>query len=315
MIISASYRTDIPAFYGDWFINRLNAGYCMVANPYGGKPYRVSLRREHVDGFVFWTKNLGPFLPKLQEIKERGFPFLVQYTINGYPRTLEFSVVDAERSIKHMHEIKATYGSRVAVWRYDTIVFTSVTPPSFHLENFARLAEKLEGTTDEAVVSFAQIYKKTLRNMNTAAKNFDFTWNDPSDSEKRELLLRLTAIAKNRGIQLTVCSQKDLVVAGAQEAHCIDAGRLSEIAQKDVRAKMKGNRPDCACFISRDIGTYDTCPHGCVYCYAVMNRDLAQRRYKEHDPQNEYLYPQLSLIQNSEDVSEETNLQQQLPLF
>ena len=304
MIISASYRTDIPAFYGEWFKNRLDAGYCMVANPYGSKPYRVSLKREDVDGFVFWTKNLGPFLPKLKTVHERGYPFVVQYTINGYPRTLEFSVVDAERAIQHMHQVCQAYGPKVAVWRYDTIIFSSVTPLSFHIQNFDRLSKALEGATDEVVISFVQLYKKTLRNMKWAAETFDFTWEDPSDEMKRELVTELAQMARSRGMKLTVCSQRDYVVAGTEEAHCVDAGRFSAITGKSISLKIKGNRPECACFISRDIGSYDTCPHGCVYCYAVQNRELAQVRYKEHDPNSEFLYIHSSQQPQDEPVSD-----------
>lgn len=110
MLISASYRTDIPAFYGEWFHNRLCAGFCRVVNPYGGPPSRVSLLPEHVDGFVFWTKNLGPFLPRLKEVRERGVPFAVQYTINGYPRALEYAVVDADKSVQHARRVADEMG-------------------------------------------------------------------------------------------------------------------------------------------------------------------------------------------------------------
>lgn len=290
MIISASYRTDIPAFYGEWFMNRLRDGFCMIAHPYNKQVYRASLLKEDVDGFVFWTKNLGPFVHHLETIRETGYPFIIQYTINGYPRTLEFSVVDAERSVKHMHQIADRYGPRVAVWRYDTIVFTSVTDVDFHRRNFEKLARELEGATDEVVISFAQIYKKTLRNMNWAAKEFDFTWEDPSDKTKLQLASDLVQIANAHHMQLTVCTQPDYVIPGSKESRCIDAGRLSDVAGKPVRAKLKGSRPDCGCFMSRDIGAYDTCPHGCAYCYAVQNRDLAQKRYKQHDPNSAFLF-------------------------
>ena len=139
MIISASYKTDIPTFYGEWFGNRLDAGYCKMVNPYNRKAYRVSLELEDVDGFVFWTKNAGPFLGKLAVISERGYPFIVQYTINGYPRALEFSVVDSERSVEHMRVIAETYGTDVGVWRYDPILVSSDTPIDFHRRNFSSL--------------------------------------------------------------------------------------------------------------------------------------------------------------------------------
>ena len=118
MIVSASYRTDIPAFYGAWFMNRLRAGSCRVANPYGGQDYSVSLRRADVDGLVFWTKNVTPFLAPLAEIRRRTYPFVVQVTVTGYPTALERSVPPAEQSIGDMKALSDIYGRRAVVWRY-----------------------------------------------------------------------------------------------------------------------------------------------------------------------------------------------------
>ena len=292
MIVSASYKTDIPAFYGQWFRNRLRAGYCKMVNPYNRHQIcRVSLLPVDVDGIVFWTKNLAPFFEGLSEVHERGIPFIVQYTINGYPRSLESRVVDANDSVEQFRRLADTYGARHAVWRYDTIVFSSVTPPDFHRQNFERLATSLEKATDEVVISFAQIYKKTLRNMSQAAVQHGFTWEDPSDNNKLSLLHDLTAIAAARGMRIKVCSQKAYLTAEVGEARCVDAQRLMEIAGRRFGAKLQGNRKECGCFYSKDIGDYDTCPHGCVYCYAVMNRELAVERYKQHDPEGEFLFP------------------------
>lgn len=292
MIISASYKTDIPTFYGEWFMNRLRAGYCRMVNPWNRKQIsRVSLELGDVDGLIFWTKNVAPFLPHLREVYDLGYRFIVQHTINNYPRALEFLVVDADRSVQHLREVSDTYGPRTCVWRYDTIVLSSLTPAEFHRENFAQLCGKLEGVTDEVVVSFAHLYQKTLRNMNWAGEEFGFTWHDPDADEKRALLLQLVPIANAHGMQVTICSQPDLVVPGTNEARCIDAARLEEVSGRTIRVEKRGARKECGCFASKDIGDYDTCPHGCVYCYAVQNRNLAQRRYHEHDPESEFLYP------------------------
>ncbi len=300
MIISASYKTDIPTFYGEWFMNRLRAGYCKMVNPWNRKQIiRVSLDLRDVDGIIFWTKNIAPFIPQLKEVHERGYPFVIQHTINAYPRALEFSVVEATRSVQHLHEVADKYGSRVCVWRYDTIVFSSLTPPDFHRANFERLCTAIEGATDEVVVSFANVYQKTLRNMNWAAENFGFTWQDPHADEKRALLTELIPIAKSHGMQLTICTQPDLIVPGAAEARCIDASRLEEVSGRTIRAELRGARKECGCFASRDIGEYDTCPHGCVYCYAVQNRDLAQRRFREHDANSEFLFEMSSVVQET----------------
>jgi hypothetical protein len=263
-----------------------------MINPFNrNQHYKVSLQPEDVDGFIFWTKNVGPFLPVLDLVHARGQPFIVQNTINGYPRALESRVIDAHRSVAHLREVSQRFGSKVAVWRYDTIIFSSLTPPDFHRWNFQRLAAQLEGATDEVVVSFMQVYKKTKRNMDESARQHDFTWVDPPNEEKLSLVTDLLDIAQRHGMKLTMCSQPEYLAEGVGIARCVDALRLREISGTDFQAKLQGGREACGCFKSKDIGDYDTCPHGCVYCYAVRNRDLAIRRFREHDPKGEYLFP------------------------
>ena len=283
MIVSASYRTDIPAFYSTWFARRLAEGHAMVANPYGGKSYRAALRGEDVDGFVFWSRNMQPFRDNLANL---GAPFMVQYTVTGYPRALEPSVLTAAQAIDDIKALARQYGGRAVVWRYDPIVFTDLTDAAFHRRNFAALAGALKGAVDEVCVSFAQIYRKSRRNLDLAAKQHGFTWRDPDWDEKQALLPELQAIAAAQNMRLTVCSQPE---AGGTGAACIDATRLSELAGHDIKARQKGNRRGCLCAESRDIGAYDTCPHGCAYCYAVRDRDKALANYRGHDAAGERL--------------------------
>ena len=296
MIISASYRTDIPAFYGEWFINRLRAGYCKAVNPYGGQIYTVDLSPKQVDGFVFWTKNIGPLLKYLPEVQARDIPFVVQHSITGYSHELEARVAPVAQVVESLKRLADDYGSECIVWRYDPILFTSLTPFDWHKENFAMLARRLEGLTDEVVISFAQVYRKTARNLDIAAHEYGFTWNSHrSESfvlEQGSVLTKeLAQIAHEHGMQMSICSQQKFVIEGiTQEARCVDADRLTRVAGKAVVAKEKGNRTECRCHASKDIGDYDTCPHGCVYCYAVNNRDLALNRYKRHHPESEFLF-------------------------
>ena len=297
MIISASYKTDIPTFYGEWFIRRLRAGYCKMVNPIGRQIHRIDLLPESVDGFVFWTKNVGPFLKYLPEIHQTGIPFVIQHSINGYPHEIEARVTNSISTVEHMKSIADEYGSERLIWRYDPIVFTSLTTYDDHLQTFVTLAQLLEGTTDEVVVSFAQLYKKTVSQMEAAAKEHDFSWQnhqiwDTVVENGRKLLGELAGIAQQHHMQLKVCSQKEFLIEGIQEARCIDAERLARITGNSLRhkAKLKGNRAECGCFESRDIGEYNTCPHGCVYCYAVRDRGLALNRYKAHDPFSEFLF-------------------------
>ena len=283
MIVSASYRTDIPAFYADWLRRRLAAGQCRVANPYGGGAYEVSLLPGAVDGFVFWTRNMRPLMGDLDAIRQVA-PFVVQFTLTGYPRALESSVIAVEEAVAQLHELRRRWGPRVAVWRYDPIVFTAATEAAAHLAGFAALALALRGAVDEVVLSVVHPYRKTRRNLDRAAARHGLAWRDPPAGEKRDLLLGLAAIAREHAIAPTLCSQPELLGEGLSEASCIDARRLGDVAQHPVAARESGNRPGCRCALSRDIGAYDTCPHGCVYCYAVSDRDRAVASFRRHDP-------------------------------
>jgi hypothetical protein len=256
MIVTASYPTDVPAFYGDWFTRRLAAGHVLVANPYGGKPNTVSLAPGDVDGFVFWTRNIAPLQGRLREVASVA-PFMVQFTVTGYPRALEPGVIDTQTAIAQIRALTDSFGPRAVVWRYDPIAETSLTPAPWHRENFARLAGMLKGYVDEVTVSFAQIYAKTNRNMDIAAREHGFAWRDPADEEKRALAHKLGAIAAAHGIRPTICSQPDYATGGVEPACCIDAVRLSDIAGHEIAARVKGNRPGCLCNESRDIGAYD----------------------------------------------------------
>jgi hypothetical protein len=291
MIISASYKTDIPAFYAEWFLNRLNAGFARTVNPYSRRIQTVPLTPDTVDGFVFWTRNVGPFFGVLDEVRRRGFPFVVQYTITGYPRALDQATIPADQAIDHLHRLSRRFGKAVSVWRYDPVVITSSTPAAWHVETFARLSQAIAGAVDEVVLSFAHVYRKTARNLDAAARLSGFQWSDPSPTEKVALLSRLAAVAAKHGLRASLCGQPDLLAAGLtdrlREARCIDAARLeraSGYGARVIQAARKPHRARCGCFSSRDIGDYDTCPHGCVYCYAVSSRAGAKARLARHDP-------------------------------
>jgi hypothetical protein len=298
VIISASYRTDIPAFYGRWFRARLEAGSCQVANPYSGAVHTVALDRTSVDGFVFWTRNARPFRPVLESVAARGTPFVVQYTLTGYPRALEPAVVAPEQSIAEIRRIAQDYGPRAVVWRYDPVVLSSLTPPEWHRRTFAALARALAGAADEVVLSFVHVYAKTRRNTDHAAARHGFTWQDPAPEDKRALLSELAAIAAERGLAASLCTQPALLADGLAPARCIDARRLEDLAGRPIGARQAGNRPGCACAESRDIGAYDSCPHGCVYCYAVRRPQTAKARFRAHDPSAPMLIPAVRRAQH-----------------
>lgn len=293
LIVSASYRTDIPAFYADWFRQRLAAGCARVANPYGGPIATVDMTPSGCAGFIFWTRNADPFQTALEEVRARGLPFVVQVTLTAYPRALESSVVAAGRAVATMRALAERHGPATLVWRYDPILLTDLTPPDWHRRTVGRLARDLRGVCDEVVFSFATIYEKTRRNTERAAARHGFTWRDPPDDEKIALLDELAGIAEGAGFAPRLCAQPALLreplFTPLRAARCIDADRLSRVADRPIVAEAKGNRPGCLCARARDIGAYDTCPHGCVYCYAVQRPELAKRRYRAHDAKADML--------------------------
>jgi hypothetical protein len=291
VIISASYRTDIPAYYGEWFMARLRAGAVIVVNPYGGPPYRVGLAPGEAEGIVFWTKNLAPFARHLSTIRALGFPFYVQFTVTGYPRPLEPRVPRAEEALAQIGDTARRFGSRAVVWRYDPVLFTSLTPPEWHVANFDRLARALAGRVDEVTVSFAFLYRKTRARLARVARAAGISWRDPDDDEKRAFMARLAALAAERGLTATLCTGPFYRPLDMAAARCVDAARLSDVAGRPIAARVKGNRPGCFCAESRDIGAYDTCAQGCVYCYAVASPLRARQAVATHDPGDEQLAP------------------------
>ena len=285
MIVSASYRTDIPAFYERWFLRRLEVGEAVVRNPYSRTPYQVSLLPQDVDGFVFWTRNAAPFQAGLQAVSAMGRPFVVQYTVTGYPSLLEPGVPPLQHASAVIAGLANEYGRACTVWRYDPIVFSTLTPPDWHRRQFGMIAASLSDAVDEVTVSFAHYYKKSVRNLRRLTGSADFAWTDPPDDEKSAFIRSLAAIAEDYGLRLTICSQPHLEQSGIAGASCIDAHRLSAIAGRPITAKQKGNRAGCLCAESRDIGAYDSCAHGCVYCYAVRDHAVARTAVKDHSDQ------------------------------
>ncbi|MEC9347403.1 MAG: DUF1848 domain-containing protein [Pseudomonadota bacterium] len=268
MIVSASYRTDIPAFHAAWFRARLADGEARVRSPYGGRDSVVSLRPGDVDGFVFWTRNAAPFREALREAGAIA-PFMLSYTVTGYPGTLERGVPPVDHAVAEIARTVATYGPETVVWRYDPVVWSDLTPPDYHRAQVHRIADRLAGLVDEVVFSAVNLYAKSRRNLARHAPELDV--HEPDEAAKRELLAGLGEIVLERGMRPRLCSQPDLLSGPLEPARCVDAERLARIGGAPFRARQKGNRPGCACAASRDIGAYDSCAHGCLYCYAVSD--------------------------------------------
>ena len=164
-VISVSRRTDIPAFYTEWFMNRLRAGFCHWMNPFGGHVYRVSLLPGDCLALVFWTRNARPLIPHVADLRARGFHFYFQYTINGYPREIDSHAPPAGAAVAAFCRLAESMGPGLVMWRYDHVMLSSVTPVSYHIERFESLSAALQGSTDRCYVSFLYSYGKTERNL------------------------------------------------------------------------------------------------------------------------------------------------------
>ena len=284
MIISASRRTDIPAFYSEWLSRRLDAGFCRVPNPFNPKQIsEISLRSDDVDCIVFWTKNPAPMLPRLGEIDGRNIPYYYQFTLNGYGCDLEPHLPPLDERIKTFRRLSDRIGPERVIWRYDPIIVSNQTDFEFHRRRFALIADHLAGSTVRCMTSYLSPYRKTRRRIDQEqGVDFDVRENQNALS----LLSDIADCAKSHGITLLTCAESlNTASIGIARGHCIDALLIHRLFGKAVPTKKDaGQRGACLCAPSRDIGVPDTCLHGCPYCYATRDHDLAKRRHGEHDP-------------------------------
>lgn len=278
-IISASRRTDIPAFHSRWFMDQICASYCWVANPfYPSQVHRVSLRPDDVAAIVFWTKNAEPILPRLDELEARGYSYYFQYTITGYPRLIEPRTPSLERSVDTFLQLADRIGSSRVVWRYDPILVTSVTDFDFHMANFARIASMLKGNTRRVVVSLYDHYRgPTTRLRALSDYGVQLSLDPELLSGFGALMSGLTACAGDNGLEIVSCAEEvDLGEFGILPGKCVDDDLIRRALGVEVTdAKDKSQRKRCLCVESKDIGAYDTCLHGCRYCYASRRVDLS----------------------------------------
>jgi hypothetical protein len=288
-IISVSRRTDIPASYGDWFMGRIKDGLAGVLNPFGGKRYLVPLRPEDVVCFVFWSKDFTPFLDNLKILDTLGYKFYFNYTITGLPNAFE-SNVQKGRAIGSLKELSRLYSPRRINWRFDPIIISSICDRDFWLQAFEGFAAELEGYVERCYLSFVVNYGKVVRNFAEFQKTHDLKIYDPTDDFKIGLANDLADIAGNHGIQMYSCCGDYLVNKQIKKAHCIDGRIIDELFSPAISTyNDKPTRKECGCTESSDIGTYDTCPHGCVYCYANMNKPKARAVFENHDPASAFL--------------------------
>lgn len=288
LIVSASRATDIPAFYSDWFFHRLDMGYVRWRNPFSGQDSYVSFANTRF--IVFWSKNPAPLLSHLSTLKVRRIGCYIQYTLNDYEAEgLEPNVPTLTQRINTFRRLVDALGIGAVVWRFDPLILTDRINIDTLLRKIARIADALVGYTEKLVFSFADIesYKKVSRNLRQNGINYR-EWDEDSMCE---FALRLSTLNRdNWDFRLATCAERiDLSEYGIAHNRCIDSELISRIAPDDAVLQNflynagadSGQRKACGCILSKDIGAYNTCSHGCLYCYANTSPASAFANYKK----------------------------------
>ncbi len=273
MILSVSRRTDIPAFYAEWFFQRIREGFLYVRNPMNPRQVsRIGLSPEVVDCIIFWSKNPAPMLERLDELRE--YPFYFQFTLTGYGRDIEPGLPDKRKEvIATFQKLSEKVGKERVVWRYDPILVNGRYTIEYHLKAFEEIAGCLKGYTEKVVISFVDFYAKTLRNTK------DLYIKSLSREEMREIAEGMAQIAKNCGLVIETCAEQiNLQDVGIRHGSCIDKKRIEKIAGCSLSVeKDKNQREACGCCESIDVGAYNTCRNGCRYCYANYHEEQVRK--------------------------------------
>ncbi len=282
MIISASRRTDIPCYYSDWFINRLKEGFVLTRNPMNhSQVSRISLSPDVVDCIVFWTKDAKNIIPHLKIIDNMGYKYYFQFTLTPYDCTIEKNMRDKKDIVNTIIELSNLIGKERVLWRYDPIILSNRLSADYHLEQFLQLSERLHSYTESVTISFVDYYKKLKTD----------TVRDITEEEITDLSVFIGQTAKNYELDVKACCERmDLTNYGIGKASCIDKGIIERVCGHKLDVKQdKNQRQNCGCIESIDIGTYNTCANGCVYCYANYSEKSVTSNMKLHNPNSEML--------------------------
>lgn len=282
MILNTGSRTDIPAFFSEWFYNRLRAGYVLARNPfYPSLVTRYRLDPEVVDALVFCTKNPAPMFRDFALL--RPFSMFWFVTITPYGRDIEPNVPCAERMAETFLKLSELVGRERTSWRYDPVFIGGKYSVAFHIRRFADLARRLSGGTKQCVVSFIDLYEKTRRNFPEAR--------EVTKEEQSELIEAFSGIAAECGIRIHLCCESgSLVRPNVDAGGCLSERVLEEALGCRLKVpKRKPARGACNCLLGADIGAYNTCGHGCLYCYANYDRETVLRNMKLHNKESPFL--------------------------
>ena len=309
MIISAGMRTDIPAFFSDWFYNRIREGFVCVRNPYYPEQVtRYLLNPDVVDCIHFCTKNPQPMEARLDEIAQ--FRQYWSVTITPYGRDIEPQVPDKAKVIASFQRISSKVGARAMSWRYDPIFITDKYNVDFHIQSFEKMAAQLSGYTEQCVISFIDLYTKTRRNFPLAKK--------VSQADQLMLGKAFAEIGQKYQIKIhSCCEGSTLAPFGIDTSGCLTQSVLEHALGESlvIPKNKKSQRPECNCLLGSDIGAYNTCAHGCLYCYANFNQALVHENLAQHDPLSPFLIGNARPNDILKKAKQESYIDSQLSLF
>lgn len=291
-IISASRRTDIPAFYAEWFMNRIRAGCCQVPNPRNPKQIlTVSLKPEDVTAIVFWTRHALPLVPFLDELDGKGYKYYFQYTLTGYPKAFEPNAPALEDSLHLIENLSRRLGAHRVIWRYDPVILSALTPPEWHQRHLKMLMGRFSGLTQRMVISFIDPYRHMMTPMRAVLSEEEFK--QVFDQERyRELAGFIAEEAGKHGLQVFTCAENlELSGLGIMSGKCIDDDLISILSGRQCKkVKDPSQRPLCGCVSAKDIGMNNSCLFGCRYCYATSSHEKSRINHAGHQTGFEMLY-------------------------
>lgn len=284
MILNVSSRTDICAYYSQWFYNRIKEGFVDVRNPFVPTLVsRILLTPSEIDAIIFCTKNPQPMLAQLDLLKE--FKIAFQVTITPYHRDIEPYVPPKKQTIQAFNMLAQKLGIDHVVWRYDPILINDIYTLDYHRRAFQRLCQHLAGSTKLCIISFLDMKKNTLKHAS------DCQLRSLTDQEVKQIAQSFEEIAKKYGIALqTCCEDYDLTEFGITNSGCINATWLSKVLKTtSISPKLGKTRSNCNCLATVDIGQYNTCPHLCKYCYANYQESEVLPNREIHDVNSSFL--------------------------
>lgn len=295
MIINTGSRTDIPAYFSDWFYNRIREGYVLMRNPYNPQQVtRLSLSPEVVDCICFCTKNPEPMLDRLGELDAYGQFWFV--TITPYGKDIEPGVPDKAEVMSSFQRLSRKVGKHAIGWRYDPIFLMEKYSLEYHLQAFEQMAKTLCGYTEQCVISFIDLYEKTKKNF--------FGVRAVNREDQERITEAFVKIAGRYGMRVHTCLENEsLARFGADTSGCMTQKVIERaIGQNlEVPKNLSAAREGCQCLLGNDIGMYNTCGHGCRYCYANYDMETVRKNMRLHDPLSPLLIGHL----RAEDVVKE----------